>query len=152
VSEADYELLVGFTDHVQSELPLCKSMPQHSWVVDLPWKLSWAMMTFQQSNEPDWCVPYAIHVAHLILAEHSKFRRQEQELKNRRDEERTRLTLLKKIERLGPCPLRQLLRTFSVQRKELYTPVLDALISDGLILCDSGQYMLAAPTKPTQEA
>ena len=148
VTDADYELLVGYTAYLQSVLPKVQSLPQQAWALDLPWKISWAMMVLKGKMEPgDWCVPYAIHVAHTALLEHSAFSRQEHKKLQDREEERARLVMLNKLAKLGPCQLRQLLRTFKVQRKALYEPVLDGLISEGLIVREGSRYALAVPAE-----
>jgi len=143
VNAADYELLMEYTSYMQSVLPREGGLPKCDWVLDLPWKLAWALMSLEGRRNPgDSCIPYAIHVADRVLLEHAAFSREEGKKLKQQEEQSARHALLDKLARLGPCPLRKLVRTFRVQRKALYAPVLDGLISDGLVVQKENCYAL----------
>ena len=153
VNAADYELLLEYTSYMQSVLPRGVGLPKCDWVLDLPWKLAWALMSLEGRRNPgDSCIPYAIHVANEVLIEHAAFCREEGRKLKLQQEENVRRVVLEKLARLGPCQLRQLMRTFRVQRKALYAPVLDGLISDGLVVRKENCYALAVPAEAKEVA
>jgi len=153
VVAADYELLMEYTSYVQSILPRVEGLPKCDWVLDFPWKLAWALMSLEGRRNPgDSCIPYAIHVAHQALLEHAAFSREEGKKLKQQEEESARRVLLDKLARIGPCPFRRLVRTFRVQRKALYAPVLDGLISDGLVVRKENRYALAVPAEAKEVA
>lgn len=153
VVAADYELLMEYTSYLQSILPRGVGLPKCDWVLDLPWKIAWAMMSLEGRSTPgDFCIPYAIHVANQVLLEHAAFSREESKKLKLQEEESARRVLLEKLARIGPCRLRQLMRTFRVQRKALYGPVLDGLISDGLVVQKENCFELAPPAEAKEVA
>jgi len=153
VSDEDYQLLTEYTGYMESLLPTCTTLPQRAWVSDLAWKISWAMMAVKGMAEPGgWCVPYGIHVAHSAICEHTAFCAQEQKKQHALQDESARRLMLNRIERLGPCHWRVLARTLRVQRRELFAPVLEGLVSEGLVVCEDDRYALAAPAKAKEVA
>ena len=148
VVAADYELLMEYTSFLQSVVPSGVGLPTSDWVLDLPWKLAWTLMSLENRSTPgDSCIPYAIHVANRALNEHATFSREEGKKLKLQEDEHFRRLLLDKLARLGPCPLRELMRTFRVQRKAIYGPVLDDLVSDGLVVQKENCYALALPAE-----
>ncbi len=152
VKKPDYELLMEYTSYLQSTLPRLVGVPNCDWVLDLPWKLAWTMMSLEGLKTGDCCVPYAIHVANCVIGEHATFSREEGRKLKLQAEESARRVLLGKLEKLGPCTFRELSRTFRIQRKAIYEPVLEGLVSDGLVVLKENCYTLTNQPGPKEGA
>lgn len=124
-----------------------------AWVLDLPYQLYTALQIGCENREGNAgaCANMAVELATWVtrnaLQLHRKHENESQVLEAESHEDR----LYRKIAAKGPVNWRELLRSESVQRKDVHEEAINRLIGDGRIeLCPDGRFV-ASPTPDPME-
>lgn len=107
--------------------------PYFAHAGSLPYRLAWAFLTALCPGESDgWVVPFVGATAVHVLRTRRKFLEAQMLAVEATRERQAREVMLQKLAR-GPCLWRELVRRYSIQRRELHQPVLDALMNEGAV-------------------
>jgi len=147
VDAAGYDILRQYDDYLHSKAST-GDLPGHSWVMDLHWKIMWSMKVLYRHAADNASAGMAIHLTHCAIKEHLALVSEEQQKHETQAAEKARQIMLTKLRDLGDITVRDLLRTYNSQRKELHRPVLDSLIQEGLVTQTGNLIALADTTKP----
>ena len=101
--------------------------------LSLPYRLYWALMVTRSPGETSQgLIPFLFHAVQKHLMRQKKFLEEALLAAEAAERESARQVMIEKLAS-GPCLLRELLRRYSVQRRAVHQPVLDALIHDGVV-------------------
>ena len=82
------------------------------------------------------------------MSEHLRLIRRSLENANRERLESQAWEMLRKLAKVEPCSLRDLMRTYGKQQKSLHKPVIDYLVNTGRVIqIDSGRLRMSDETK-----
>ena len=148
VDAAGYDILRQYDDYLHSKAST-GDLPGHPWVMDLHWKIMWSMKMLYRRSADNASAGMAIHLAHCAVKEHLALVSEERQKHETQAAEKARQIMLTKLRELGDITVRELLRTYNSQRKELHLPILDTLIQEGLVTQTGNLIALAdTATKP----
>lgn len=110
---------------------------------DLPARVAWALIHINGGAAQQGFLSSAFHVAHCAVRQHVSLVSEARERSRSLGLRKVMDSLVAALERHGECPQRKLLRSLSVQRKEVVLPALQTLISDGRVVqSESRRYRL----------
>jgi hypothetical protein len=142
---ADLAALHGFELEIQAWMAQLPDglKPFFRHAQSLPYRLLWAFALVTGYHEShDWAFPFALYVTRETLERQAKLLGELMGAAEKRDYEYARIVMLRKLEK--PRMLRDLMRSYAVQRREVHEPVLNGLIEDGLVrLTDAGLFELS---------
>lgn len=108
--------------------------PFFSDTLTLPYRLLWTFLTVKTFHEQeDWCLPLAIHLTREVLRHQATLIETLTASAEKAAWERARRVMLGKIAD-RPCLLKELIRRYNIQRREVHEPILKELLSEGLIV------------------
>ena len=107
----------------------------------------WSVKVLYYRAADNACAGLALHLAHSAIKEHLALVSEERQKHETQAAEKARQVMLAKLREHGGITVRDLLRTYSHQKKELHLPVLDSLIQEGLAT-KTGNLVAAADTAP----
>ena len=120
------------TRHWCSTLPP-RLQPHFAQITSLPYRLAWACLATLYPGENDhWVAPFVRATVRHVLNKQKEFLEEQMLAAEVATAQRAREVMLRKLAR-GPCLWRELLRRYSIQRRELHQPVLDALMNEGAV-------------------
>ena len=122
--------------------------PYFAHTSSLPHRVAWALLATLCPGEDDqWIAPFIQFFIDHVLTTQKDFLEAQMLAAEDAREQHARQVMLQKLASSGPCLLRVLLRRYSNQRRELHQPVLDSLVSEGLVRRrEDGRLELAGPS------
>ena len=148
VDAAGYDILSQYSDFLRAKAASI-DLPGHPWIImDLHWKLMWSMKVLYPRAADIAAAAIAVHLGHCAINEHLALVSEERQMHETQAAEKARKIMLSKLRELGDVTVRDLLRTYNNQRKDLHLPVLEGLIQQGLINQTGNIICLADTTKP----
>ncbi len=132
---ANMELLHGFELEIQQWVAQLadRLKPFFRHALKLPYQLLWAFALVTGYREShDWVLPFAMHVTSETLKRQAALLTDLMEAAEKTDYEHARTVMLRKLNE-KPRMFRDLLRSYSVQRRDIHEPVLQSLVDDGLV-------------------
>jgi hypothetical protein len=121
-------------------------------LLSFSYRLYWACATTEVGQDSEWVLPFTIETTRKFVEHQKVFLNELIEAAETNEHRKARVTMLRKLSERA-CIFRDLLRRYSVQRRDVHEPVLNDLISEGLIrlrhdglleLSDKGKEELAA--------
>ena len=117
----------------------CGALPAHlqpyfAGTLSLPYRLHWAFIATLAPREGDeWVLPFTMAATRKILERQRVFLDEILATAETEERRRTRVAMLWKLAD-KPLAMRELVRRFSVQKREVHEPVVSELVGDGLIV------------------
>jgi len=102
-------------------------------ILSLPYRIHWAILTSLCRSESDrWCLPFTLHATRALLEGQRKVLAETLTAADHQEHERARLAMMLKLLD-EPLMFRDLLRRYSLQRRDVHQPVLNELLGEGLV-------------------
>ena len=122
-----------------------KLQPFFAHSLRLPYALCWAFSATRALGETNQgLLPFITHATSRHLRLQKEFLEKQMLAAEAAEQDRARQVMLQKLASIVPCPMRELMRRYPVQRRALHQPVLDALVSEGKVrLLGDGRLELA---------
>ena len=107
--------------------------PYFRHATTLPYRLHWACISTLCRGETDeWISLFAHYATVEILRRQEAYLRSALNSVEQERHQQARIAMLRKLAG-GPCLFRDLLRRYSVQKREIHEPILTELVNDGLV-------------------
>ena len=146
VDTAGYDILCQYGEFLRAKAATM-DLPGHLWIMNLHWKLMWSMKVLYPGAADITSASLAVHFGHCAISEHLALVSEEREMHETRAAEKAKEIMLSKLRELGDVTVRDLLRTYNNQRKDLHLPVLEGLIQQGMITQTGNIICLADTSK-----
>lgn len=146
VDTAGYDILSQYSDFLRAKAATM-DLPGHPWTMDLHWKLMWSMKVLYPGAADSKSASLAVHFGHCAIREHLALVSEEREMHETQAAEKAQERMLSKLRELGDVTVRDLLRTYNNQRRDLHLPVLEGLIQQGRITQTGNIICLADTSK-----
>ena len=119
-----------FVGELETVAPTHK--PYGRGLANLPAALYFDLRSLLPADETRDLVGLSCELAHRVMRGHLDLLEAWHHASDHAGLVERRDVMVRKLERLAPCPLRELVRTYPVQRRSLHEPVLESLVHDGI--------------------